>query len=97
MNIEGTAVNEAVLEDPETIEWMAARSWRDNAPSRPRIFGHTKEINLMMMQIEVQTGKPFKRPLIKGLELQTQRMVIRTKDAVARAQERNRMKQSKGT
>lgn len=96
MNIEGTAVNEAVLLDPETIEWMASRSERDDGPSRPRIFGHTKEINLMMMQIEVQTGKPFKRPLIPGLEMRTQRIVLRTKDAVARAQERNRLK-LKGT
>lgn len=46
----------------------------------------------MMAAIEVQTGKPMKRPLIKGLQLRTQRNVIKTKDAVAAAQERNRQK-----
>ncbi len=97
MNIEGTAVNEAVLEDPETIEWMAQRSDRDDGSYRPRIFGHTKEINLLMMQIEVATGKPMKRPLIKGLERRQQRIVKKTKSAVAAAQERNRKKKSKGT
>ncbi|OQW34511.1 MAG: hypothetical protein A4E20_10855 [Nitrospira sp. SG-bin2] len=91
MNIEGTKVNEQVLEDPETIEWMASQPERS---SRPPIFGHTKEVNLMMMQIEVQTGKQMKRPIIPGLELKLTRKIIRTKDAVARAQERNRLKKA---
>ena len=92
INIQGTAVNEAVLEDPETIEWMASRTHRDDGPIRPRIFGHTRQIDLLMAAIEVHTGKPMKRPLIKGLQLRVQRNVIKTKDAVAEAQERNRKK-----
>lgn len=90
MNTQGSAVNEAVLEDPETIEWMAAQS--EPKSSRPPIFGHTKEIDLMMMGIEVHAGKRMPRPSIPGLELRTQRVIIRTKDRVAEAQERNRRK-----
>lgn len=88
MNIEGTAVNEAVLLDPETIEWMASQD-ADRGPYRPPIFGHTKEINLLMMQIEVATGKPMKRPSIPGIELRTRRKVNKTKDAIALALERS--------
>lgn len=96
VNIKGTAVYEAVLEDPETIEWMASMS-DSRAKTRPPIFGHTEERELMMTGIEAQVGKKlFPRPLIKGLELRTQRKVIKTKDAVALAQERNRRKR-KGT
>lgn len=91
INIEGSKVNEAVLEDPETIEWMSNQS-ESHRSNRPPIFGHTKEINLLMMQIEVQTGKEMKRPLIRGLQLRTQKKIIRTKDAVAAAQELNRRK-----
>lgn len=95
MNMKGTAVYAAVLEDPETIEWMASMS--DSQKSRPPIFGHTEERELMMTAIEIQVGKKiFPRPVIKGLELRLQRKVIKTKDAVALAQERNRKKR-KGT
>jgi hypothetical protein len=91
VSIEGSAINEAVLEDPETIEWMALQP--DERHYRPPIFGHTKEINLMMTGIEAKLGKKiFPRPLIKGLELKKQRKIIKTKDAVAAAQERNRKK-----
>lgn len=90
VNIQGSAVNEAVLEDPETIEWMAKQP--EPRSHRPPIFGHTKEVNLMMMAIEVQTGKSMKRPVIPGTELRIQRNIIRTKDAVAAAQELNRKK-----
>lgn len=93
MNIEGSAVNEAVLIDPETVEWMSQQP-SERGAHRPRIFGHTKEINLLMMQIEVATGKPMKRPAIPGLELRTNRVIAKTKDAVAAAQERNRKKSS---
>lgn len=95
MNIQGTAVNEAVLLDPETVEWMAGQE-PERGTHRPRIFGHTKEVNLLMMQIEVATGKPMKRPLIPGLELRTDRTIVKTRDAVAAAQERNRLKRKAG-
>lgn len=91
MNIEGCAVNEAVLLDPETIEWMS-RQPADRGSHRPPIFGHTKQVNLAMMQIEVATGKPMKRPLIPGLELRTSRVISKTKDAIAAAQKRSRDK-----
>lgn len=91
MNIEGSATNEAVLLDPETVEWMAHQP-PDRGAYRPRIFMHTREVSLMMMQIEVATGKPMKRPLIPGLELRTSRTIVKTKDAVAAAQERSRKK-----
>lgn len=93
MNIEGSATNEAVLLDPETIEWMSQQP-ADRGLFRPPIFGHTKAISLMMTQIEVATGKPLKRPLIPGLELRTQKAIVKTKDAIAAAQERARQKQS---
>ena len=85
-------MNEAVLLDPETIEWMASQP-DARGSGRPRIFGHTREVNLMMMQIEVATGSPMKRPVIPGLELRKQRNIRRTKDAVAAAMERNRKRQ----
>jgi len=88
MNIEGSAVNEAVLLDPETVKWMASQD-SDRGVYRPPIFGHTKEVNLMMTQIEVATGKPLKRPYIPGLELRTRRKVNKTKDAIASALERS--------
>lgn len=89
MNIEGSAVNEAVLLDPETIEWMASQE-ADRGVYRPPIFGHTKQISLMMTQIEVATGKPMKRPLIPGFELRTKRKVNKTKDVVYAALERSK-------
>lgn len=94
INIEGTAVNEAVLLHPDTIEYMAGLP-EERGPSRPRIFGHTRELNLMMMQIEVATGKPMKRPLIPGFELRTQRTIAKTKSAVEMAQERSRRRKAK--
>lgn len=90
MNLEGSKTNEAVLHDPETIEWMAKQP--EQRSYKPPIFGHTKEVNLMMMAIEVQTGKSMPRPVIPGLELRTKRKIIKTKVSVAQAQERNRLK-----
>lgn len=90
LNMEGTAVNEAVLLDPETIEWLANQ--RDDGPTPPPIFGHTQQVNLMKMAIEVQTGKSMKRPVIPGLELRVKRKIIKTNKSVAAAQERNRKK-----
>jgi hypothetical protein len=90
MNIEGTALNEAVLLHPETVEWMSSQE-ADRGVVRPRIFGHTREVSLLMTQIEVATGKPMKRPLIPGFELRTKLKVSRTKSAIeaalARAQQ----------
>lgn len=63
---------------------------QDRGSFRPRIFGHSREVNLMMMAIEVATGKPMKRPLIPGLELRTDRVITKTKNAVAAALERSR-------
>ena len=91
MNIEGSATNEAVLLDPETIEFMSQMP-AERGGYRPPIFGHSKEVNLLMMQIEVATGKPMKRPFIPGLELRTQKVISKTKNAIAAAQERARNK-----
>lgn len=92
MNIEGTRVNEAVLLDPETIAWMGSRNRGDDGPYRERIFGHTKTISLLKTAVEVKIGKSLPRPIIPGLEVRTQRIVIKTRDAVAAAQERNAAK-----
>ncbi|WP_099021269.1 hypothetical protein [Mycolicibacterium palauense] len=89
MNMPGTMTNEAVLCDPETIEWMGSRTRDDDGPSRPRIFGHTEEISLLKTLIEVKVGKSLPRPVIPGLELRKQRSRKRTLSAVERAQARN--------
>ena len=81
--------NEAVLLDPDTIEWMGSKSDADDGPKRVRIFGHTETISLLKALIEVQTGKAMPRPTIPGLELRVQRKVIKTNDVVRRAQQRN--------
>jgi hypothetical protein len=88
MNIEGTATNEAVLLDPVTVEWMAEQPEERNV--KPRIFGHTKEVNLMMMAVEVASGQPMKRPVIPGFELRTDRKIAKTKDRVSAALDRAR-------
>jgi hypothetical protein len=94
MNTEGTAVNEAVLLDPETIEWLAAQ--RDSGPTPPPIFGHTQQVNLFKTLIEATAGRSlFKRPVIPGLELRTQRKIAKTKSSVLAAQERNRKKKER--
>lgn len=86
MNIEGSLTNEAVLEDPETIAWMGSRTRDDDGPAKERIFGHTKTISLLKTQIEIKIGKALPRPVIKGLELRVQRNVIKTSNAIAKAQ-----------
>lgn len=88
MNIQGTKTNEAVLNDPETIEWMASGSDKDDG--KIPIFGHTEIVSLLKSLIEVQTGKELPRPVIPGLELRIQRKIKRTHSAVAKAQERAR-------
>lgn len=84
--------NEAVLLDPETIEWMGSRKDSDDGPSRPRIFGHTETISLLKSLIEVKVGKSLPRPVIPGLELRTQKKIIKTLNAVEQAQERAKRK-----
>jgi hypothetical protein len=93
MNIEGSATNEAVMLDPQTIEWMSKQP-ADRGVHRPRIFGHTREVSLLMMQIEVATGKPMKRPEIPGLKLRTDLKVSKTKDAIAAALLRSQQAES---
>ncbi|MBB5167203.1 hypothetical protein HNP02_007192 [Mycobacterium sp. AZCC_0083] len=89
MNIPGSLTNEAVLTDPETIEWMGSRKDSDDGPRRPRIFGHTETISLLKTLIELQIGKQLPRPIIPGLELRTQRKIIKTVSAVEAAQKRS--------
>lgn len=89
INIEGSALNEAILLDPETVEWMANQP-ADRGVYRPRIFGHTREVSLMMTQIEVAAGKALPRPIIPGLKLRTERKVTKTKSAVLDALDRAR-------
>ncbi|SKY04006.1 Uncharacterised protein [Mycobacteroides abscessus subsp. massiliense] len=90
MNIQGTLTNEAVLNDPETIEWMGSRKDSDDGPNKVRIFGHTEDIAWLKRLVEVQIGKSLPGPVIQGLELRLQRKLIKTKNAVERAQQRNR-------
>jgi hypothetical protein len=93
----GWAVLVGVVVVGVSFVWLASKP-QERGSHRPPIFGHTEERDLMMTAIEAQVGKQiFKRPLIKGLQVRTQRQVIKTKDAVALAQERNRLKNSKGT
>ena len=93
MNIEGSATNEAVLLDPETVQWMASQP-ADRGVYRPRIFGHTREVSLLMMQVEVATGKPMKRPTVPGLKLRTDRKISKTKDAISAALLRSQQPES---
>ncbi|APQ42134.1 tail assembly chaperone [Mycobacterium phage Aziz] len=90
MNISGTMTNEAVLLDPQTIEWMGSRKDTDDGPHKVRIFGHTELVSLVKNLIELQTGKQMPRPVIPGLALRLQRKIIKTHNAVADAQERAR-------
>lgn len=90
MNISGSKTNEAVLEDPETIEWMGSRKSSDDGPRKTPIFGHTEEISLLKTQIELKIGKSLPRPVIPGLELRLQRKIIKTHNAVEAAQKRAR-------
>lgn len=95
MNIEGSLTNEAVLTDPETIEWMGSRSKHDDGPYKERIFLHTKTVSLLKTAVEVKIGKSLPRPVIPGLELRVQRNVLKTRDAVAKGQKRNASKADK--
>lgn len=90
MNLTGTMTNEAVLTDPETIEYMGSRKDSDDGPHKPRIFGHTETISMLKTLAELQIGKALPRPVIPGLELRTKRKIQRTLSAVEKAQERSK-------
>jgi len=75
--LEGSAVFEAQLLDPEVIEEMASMKNPPKA-SPPRLFGFTKEYSalrdLLDQQIASRGGKKFApRPKIPGLELRWKR------------------------
>lgn len=95
MNLPGTMTNEAVLTDPETIEFMGSSKDSDDGPRRPRIFGHTETISLLKSLIEVKVGKSLPRPVIPGLELRTQRKIQKTLSAVEQAQLRAKAKRER--
>lgn len=95
MNMSGTKTNEAVLEDPETIEYMGSRSDKDDGPRKVPIFGHTETISLLKTLIELKCGKELPRPTIPGLELRLQRKISATNSGVAAAQERSRIRKEK--
>lgn len=95
MNIAGTMTNEAVLEDPETIEYMGSRQAADDGPSKVRIFGHTETVSLLKTLIEVKVGKELPRPKIPGLELRLSRRIAKTNRAVSAAQDRSKARAEK--
>jgi len=79
--IDGTATQESVLNDPEVVRWMAEQK---PLPYKPRLWGHTKVANLLMTQIEVATGKPMRRPEIPGEKLRMQHKVNKLKSTLTR-------------
>lgn len=78
---DGSATQEAVLNDPEVIEWMSNQK---PGSYKPRLWGHTREVSLLMSQIEVATGKPMKRPIIPGQALADQKKVNKLKGTLSR-------------
>lgn len=95
MNMPGTMINEAVLDDPQTVEWMGSQKDSDDGPRRVRLFGHTEQISLLKTLIEVNTGKPLPRPKIKGLELRKQRNINKIRNTVDAALERARARKER--
>lgn len=89
MNITGSMTNEAVLEDPQTIEWMGSRKESDDGPGKVRIYGHTETISLLKTLVEVKVGKSLPRPVIPGLELRLNKKIAKTHSSVEAAQKRN--------
>jgi hypothetical protein len=89
MNIPGSKTYEAVLENPDTIEWMAAQ--KDSGSRKVPLFGHTEIVSLLKTLIDVTAGQEtMSRPKIPGHELRTQRKIKKTNNSVAQAQERAR-------
>jgi len=79
--MDGSATQESVLNDPEVAEWMSRQK---PGRYRPRLWGHTKIINLIMSQIEVATGKPMKRPDIPGEVLRQYKARNKLRSTLAR-------------
>jgi hypothetical protein len=79
--IDGTATQESVLNDPEVVEWMANQK---PLPYKPRLWGHTRLVNLVMTQIEIATGKPMRRPEIPGQKLREQHNVNKLRSTLTR-------------
>ena len=87
MNIVGSKTNEAVLEDPETIEWMA--STKDDGRRTVPIHGQTEIVSLLKTLIDVTAGKEvMPRHKIPGHELRLDRKIAKTHSSIAKAQER---------
>lgn len=81
-DIDGSAIQESVLLDPDVIEEMSQQKVVQGG--RPRIWKHTYEIGLYEMMIEAKVGKPiFKRPLIPGHELRDARNIQKLNDTLA--------------
>lgn len=78
---DGSATQESVLHDPEVVEWM---SHQKPGAYKPRLWGQTRQLNLMMTQIEVASGKPMKRADIPGDKLRQQRNVNKLKGTLTR-------------
>lgn len=78
---DGSRTQESVLNDPEVALWMSKQK-----PGRykPRLWGHTRLINLVMSQIEVATGKPMRRPDIPGEVLRQKVTQNKIKSTLAR-------------
>lgn len=95
MNIQGSKTNEAVLEDPITIEWMASRKDRDDVHRTP-IFGHTETIALLKTLVDIGAQKEItSRPKIPGLELRLKRKIAKTNSSIEKAQERDRKRRER--
>lgn len=91
INIQGTKLNEAVLHDPEVIEWMA--TIKDNGRRTVPIHGQTELISLLKTLIDVTARKEIMpRHKIPGHELRTNRHIAKTNSSVAKAQERARIR-----
>lgn len=89
INIQGTKLNEAVLNDPEVIEWMA--SIKDDRRRTVPIYGQTEIVSLLKTLIDVTAGDDIMpRHKIPGHELRLNRHVAKTTSSVAKAQERDR-------
>lgn len=87
INMQGSKLNEAVLHDPEVIEWMA--SMKDDGRRTVPIHGQTEIVSLLKTLIDVSAGKEImSRHKIPGHELRLDRKIAKTHSSVEKAQER---------
>jgi hypothetical protein len=87
INLQGSKTNEAVLNDPEVIEWMA--SMKDDGRRTIPIFGQTEIVSLLKTLIDVSAGKEIMpRHKIPGHELRLDRKIAKTHSSIEKAQER---------